>query len=184
MKKKTKKTEKAGKLDLFAFPDGTSVRLRNGDVCTILQKDDIGPYVVRLSNGSWYTPDGSFRAGYEEDPFDVVEILSAPEPAPKPEPGFLRVADLIGKVLVIESDGNSGIIKTGSAELVGYAFKDEAAALAHIRKDSAGTFEDGGEITTEDLENWGSDCLIVEVKRVVRPVPTVKIGCEILTVAT
>lgn len=98
------------------------------------------------------------------------------------EPGVFDITTVVGSTLVIEAERNNGTLGTGGNEIFG-AFANEAEALKRIAENAKDTFADDSGSTLYDLENWGSDYLIVEVKRVVRPVPRVNVECDIKIIA-
>ena len=115
----------------------------------------------------------------------VHYVKKATRKAPKVilPPGHVYVADCPGRFLVLEGMKNDGTVDLKDLAGVRGPFVSAKAAEDDIRKDAVDTFEGDPESTLDDLENWGSDCLIVEVKRVVRPVPVVSVKAEIKTIA-
>ena len=105
------------------------------------------------------------------------------EPKASLPPGHVYVADCPGRFLVLEGVKNDGTVDLKDLAEVRGPFASAKAAEDDIRKDAVDTFEGDPDSRMEDLENWGSDCLIVEVKRVVRAVPVVTVKAEIKTIA-
>ena len=189
---------KTTKIDLSMCKVGDKAMTRDGHTLTFKGRRDrmVYPYIFGCSCGRDhnFAQDGRFDPS-KEDRRDIVGLVLPDEPAPNPKatskpsapelpPGFVRVADCVGKFLVVEGDKSGGVIDLESLTAVRGPFKSIQAAEKDIRDDAIDTFESdpGNSRDMEDLENLGSDCLIVEVKRAVRPVPTVKVGCEIKTI--
>jgi hypothetical protein len=179
----------AKKLDLSKCEVGDRVRLRNGKE-TLVDEND-GSDVPVYAGGCWYRRNG--KSYVDVDHLDIVAILpreKTKKPVAKPAApvkpalpaGVFSVSDLVGKTIAIYGEKNDGTFALRGAELVG-VYDNEKAALADIADKDADTFESDGGDTLDDLANWGSDYLIVEVKRVVRPVPVVDVKCEVRVIA-
>lgn len=191
-KKKTKR------IDFSKLPVGTKVRRRDGEVVTIEEQlhDTALTWrvCVRVLRGGvdWYTVWGSFHGNGNKSCLDLVSVVIDKKAKPKavtsaktpalPE-GVFNVADLVGKLLVIESDGNSGRMKVLGLPVSAGPFKSQTDLERHLIEDGVDTFESSDRSSMDDLEHRGSDCLVVEVKRVVRQVPVVKLGCEVRDVS-
>lgn len=188
---------KAEKIDLSKCKVGDKAVTRDGYTLTFKGRRDrlAKPYIFGCSCGRdhSFSQDGRFGPS-KENCRDIVGLILSDEPAPKPKaakkpavpelpPGSVRVADCVGTFLVVEGDKNGGVIDLESLTAVRGPFKSIQAAEKDIRDDAIATYSGDRGNSLSDLENWGSDCLIVEVKRAVRPVPTVKVGCEIETIA-
>lgn len=187
----------AKRIDFSKLPIGTQVRRRDGEVVTIVEQLKgtrltwrVG---VRVSDGGcgWHTTFGYFQCTGTEHCCDLVSVVSHEKAKPKaavskkpalPE-GVFNVSDLVGKLLVIESDNNTGRMKLLGLPVSAGPFKSNADVDRHLIEDGIDTFEGSDRSSLDDLEHWGSDCLIVEVKRVVRQVPVVKVGCEVQDVS-
>lgn len=178
------------KLDLSKCKPGDRVRLRNGTETNVARNTGLASYPVELRNGISYTYNGEHYYGHRSE-LDIVAILpraKPKKPAEKPEApaqpklpeGVFRVADMIGKTVVIEGSKNDGTFSCDCTEVFG-VYKDEKAALKDLADRNADEFDESDK--SSDGETWASDCLIVEVKRVVRPVPRVKVNCDIRVVA-
>lgn len=102
---------------------------------------------------------------------------------PRLPEGVFEVADLVGKLLVIESDGNSGTMRVVGFPVSAGPFNTHEEADRHMADEAVELFDGSDRSSADDLEHWGSDALVVEVKRVVRTVPTMKVGCEIREIA-
>lgn len=178
------------KLDLSKCELGDKLMARNGKVFTFSHITSDGFFPIITKEGDTFRADGKYQL-FGDNELDNVKILSkerkqktTAKPAPKPDlpPGVFRVSDLVGKTLVIEGSRNDGTFKFGEASVLG-AYNNEKEALEALCEESADVFESDSGNSREDLENWGSDALIVEVRRVVRPVPKVSVKCGIKVIA-
>ena len=142
--------------------------------------------MVELENWvPFYTKDGTFLIG-EKSELDIVRIIHktqpkpttkkpAVAPSPKKKP---TIADVVGKFIAIESFGMSEEFNVKESDILGI-FDTEKKAIDHICEDAKENFEADKEATINDGEYLASNCLIVEIKRVVRPVITATVKCEV-----
>lgn len=198
MSKKT--NAKTKRIDFSKLPVGTKVVRRDGVVVTIScqKKDKWQTWRVecldQYDHPEWYAFNGKSFINCPESPRDLVGVVE-PEMSVKqtttstktkkpalPE-GIFNVTDLVGKLLVIESDNNSGQMRVVGTSVSAGPFKSHADVVRHMVADGIETFEGSDRSSMDDLEHWGSDCLVVEVKRVVRQVPVVKVGCDVRDVS-
>jgi hypothetical protein len=82
-------------IDLRAYPNGTSVRIRSGAIGTMSQAGIL--YKIQLQSGPSFTvyADGKYRAG-QQDINDVVEALSD-------VPSVNTYSKLLNKIKELES---------------------------------------------------------------------------------
>lgn len=90
----------------------------------------------------------------------------------------VSVNSMIGKFVVIEAFGTSDEFNVKESDILGI-FDTEKKAIDHICEDAKENFEADNEATIRDGEDWASNCLIVEIKRVVRPILTATVKCEV-----
>lgn len=88
------------------------------------------------------------------------------------------IADMVGKFIAIEAFGASEEFNVNESDILGI-FDTEKLAIDHICEDAKENFEADNEATIKDGEDWASNCLIVEIKRVVRPILTATVKCEV-----
>lgn len=180
----------AKKLDLSKCKVGDVVKFGDGCTAEIVNIVPTALYPIRCSNDEIYTFDGRYTSIESNADKDIVSVQRKTKPKPKQPapsksalpPGTFDIAGLVGKTLIIDTTANGGTFRLKDATVEG-VFDNESRAVAHICESSADTFENDSDGSLEDLENWGSDVLIVEVKRVVRPVPRVSVKCEIKEIA-
>ena len=91
---------------------------------------------------------------------------SGPRSAPHPA---------VGQTVLIMMPGTEFDKDLEGASVEGGMFAGEEKALAYVRTDSAENYTPDGPPPDGDDRNWGSPFLVCEIKRVVRPIPTVKI---------
>jgi hypothetical protein len=88
---------------------------------------------------------------------------------------------MIGKFIVIETNTNTPQ-ETIRGEIMG-PYKTQAEAERWIVEDAVDTLTRSDLSLQEgDAEEWGSDMYICEIKRVCRPVPSVRITARIMDV--
>lgn len=90
----------------------------------------------------------------------------------------VSVNSMIGKFIAIEAFGTRDDFNVKETDILGI-FDTEKLAIDHICEDAKENFEADNEATIKDGEDWASNCLIVEIKRVVRPVITATVKCEV-----
>lgn len=85
---------------------------------------------------------------------------------------------LVGKIVVLEQPGR---VPTDPLHAeVKAVCADVIAAERWIRQDTVDTFSGSDRsLQTGPVEDWGSDMIICQVLRVVRPIPHVKISASI-----
>lgn len=171
------------KLDLSKCKVGDKVILRSGKVVTISSISPNERYPIRCDDEYSRTFLGFWQRTEKVNDIDIVSIVKPSAKSKKTKPVELSdIKNLIGKIIVIDTTKNDGKFDLSSAELRG-VFTSEKLALDYVRNDAKDTYDGDPSNDMQDLDNWGSDVLIVEVKRVVRPVPSVKVSCSVKTIA-
>lgn len=177
-------------LDLRKCKVGDVVKFGDGWTAEIVEIRPTSVYPIRCSNDEIYTYEGQYNLTKRDVDKDIVSVQRKSKSEPK-KPASVKdalptdtfdIAGLVGKTLVIDTMTNSGTFRLTDARVEG-VFKNEGEAIKHICESAADTFEGDSDGSLEDLENWANDVLIVEVKRVVRPVPRVSVKCEIKEIA-
>lgn len=113
----------------------------------------------------------------------VVEVLPRvkKQPPPVAPNANCPVSGIVGKFAVIESNRNGMTFSIEDVRVHG-VFDTFADALAFVKDDAEDVYDASGG-GGGNLEKWGSDCLVVEVKSVVRPVPEIEVKMTVKTVA-
>jgi hypothetical protein len=96
----------------------------------------------------------------------------------KPPENKPTVHGMIGKFVVIEANSNADTFDVKESDVHGI-FDTEKRAIDHICEQTRKDFEADNDSNIHVGEDWAGDCLIVEIKRVVRPVITAAVTCEI-----
>lgn len=112
-----------------------------------------------------------------------VEVKEKKQPAKKqasvkPPENKPTAHGMIGKFVVIEANSNADTFDAKESDVHGI-FDTEKQAIDHICEQTRKDFEADNDSNIHVGEDWAGDCLIVEIKRVVRPVITATVTCEI-----
>lgn len=185
--KEKKEGKMSKKVDLSKCKIGDEVVTREGCKGVLVEKriEGLYPYAVRFGNSiQRYMKSGTFLVGTKGgNDIDSVIPKTQPKPtakkpavvpAPQKKP---TIADVVGKFIAIEAFGTSDEFNVKESDILGI-FDTEKQAIGHICEDAKESFEADNEATIRDGEDWASNFLIVEIKRVVRPVITATVTCE------
>ena len=104
--------------------------------------------------------------------------LAKKQASVKPPVNKPTVHGMIGKFIAIEAHNNGDEFNVKESDIHGI-FDTEKQAIDHICFTTKTDFEADNEASIHVSEDWSGKCLIVEIKRVVRPVITATVTCEI-----
>lgn len=104
--------------------------------------------------------------------------LAKKQASVKPPVNKPTIQGMIGKFVVIETNSNAGTFDVKESDVHGI-FDTEKQAIDHICEQTRKDFEADNDSNIHVGEDWASNCLILEIKRFVRPVLTATVTCEI-----
>ena len=92
---------------------GQQWRRRDGEVVTITQLDPGTDFPICVGDGYWHRANGASCLGRADD--DLIELVSAPEPAPAPTRKVVQIAASTGlDVFALCDDGTVWMVASGS----------------------------------------------------------------------
>lgn len=173
--------EKNPKLNLLKYRVGDTVELadgRRGRISRILPHRD---YPIKSRIGSYYmshTKEGEFLVNGSQRGHNIIRVI--PRKQEPVEEGQEKEDSVQSEnFLVIRLASNDKPYNLSNATVKG-AFKSEKAAEEFITSDAKKSFNDYP-ARSLDPETWGSDHMIVEVKKIVRPIPNITVDCGLKT---
>lgn len=158
---------------------GRTVRLRGGGTAKIdmVRKDPLSIYPDRIDCTRGGTG-GVFSVSGYACALAAVAFTDDPPADPRAE----NAAKAVGRFLAVESDRTSGELDVAGFHVRG-AFDTVGEAEEFIKDDTVESYGDGSD--AGDPEAFSGDWFIVEIKRVVRPVPVpvTETACRLDTLA-